>query len=823
METLWQDIRYGFRMLGKNPGFTAVAVLTLALGIGANAAIFHLIDAVLLRSLPIKDPQSLMFVQIEGGNRGFGVSHGNEKTVTFPLWEQIRLHQQSFSAVSAWAGRTLNVGQGTEQKQVRGLLVSGEFFSLLGVSPARGRLIVPEDDRPGCGAPVAVISYGFWQSEFGGQDSALGRPIIIDGHSVDVIGVVPGEFTGLEVGRGFDLAVPLCVVSSDKDLTRRDLFWLSAIGRLKHGVTQAQASAEMKSLTPGAIKATLPDGYSSEALRVYLNCRLGVYAAANGISELRANYSTSLWLLLGTTGMVLLIACANIASLILARAAVRQREMAVRVALGASHWRIVRQLLTESLLLGCSGAAVGALLSGALSRGLVWLISVEEDPLQLDLGTDMRVFLYFVGVAVVTSIAFGLAPAFRMRHTAPVDAMKTNGRGNSGGRERYTFQQLLVVAQVSVSLVLLVGAMLFVRSFWNLLKVDPGFRREGVLIAFVDLNKLELPRERYEPAERELLEQVRSLPQVQSAATTTHLPFNGSWTSGVDVEGTQGSSKFSWVSPGYLQTLRVHLVAGRDFNDRDTSTSPRVAIVSESFVRNFLGGKDPIGRVIRTAQEPNYPAAEYQIVGVATDTRYSDLREESPPPECYAPASQFPNMGPDMALLIQSAAPLAEVSAAVRQKIGQANPDASIEFLVLEKYIDDQLLRERAMAMLSGAFGLLAGLLAVIGLYGVISYIVALRRSEIGIRMALGATRQNIVKIVLRQTTLMLTLGIVLGAILALGVTAAASTLLYGVRPTDPLSLSLASGLLASVALVAGYVPARRATKVDPMVALRYE
>jgi predicted permease len=821
------DLRLSLRALRKSPGFTATAILTLALGIGANTAIFQLLDAVRLRSLPVADPQALAAVQIRGGNTGFGVT-ADETKLSYPLWQQIQAHQQSFSGVFAWNLNNFHLGEGARERRAQGLWVTGEMFATLGVVPVRGRVFTAEDDRPGCGTPGAVISYALWQSEFGRQDSAIGSTLIIEGHPTEVIGVTPPGFFGLEVGTRFDFAVPLCSVSvyspgGEEILKRRDFFWISVAGRLKPGWTLARAAAHLETISPGIMEVTMPDGYSTSYLARYSQFQLSAYPGGTGVSQLRKTYDTSLWLLMGITGLVLLIACANLANLMLARASTREREMAVRLALGASRWQLIRQLLSEGLLLAGGGALLGFGLASALSRVVVRFLSTETNSLHLDLGTDWRVLAFTAAVAVSTCVVFSLAPAFRSSRTEPSTALKSGARGTTASRGRFSFQRTLVVSQIAVSLVLLVGALLFVRSFRNLMTLDPGFREKDIVFTFLNLSKLHLPPERNEPFIRNLLEQIRSVPQVESAVTSTQVPLNGTnWSLGVDMANSEGKSRFTWVSPGYFQTLQIGLLAGRDFNDRDTRTSPHVAIVNETFVRTMLAGANPIGKTLRTRAEPDFPATQYEIVGLVKDTKYSDLREVVPP-VTYAPASQFPAPSVWAAVFVRSSAPSAAVIAAVREKLGQVNPEVRTEFHVFQADIQNGLIRERVMALLSGFFGVLAALLAMIGLYGVISYIIATRRNEIGIRMALGASRQNIVGNIIRQTLQLLALGVGGGILLSLVATRGAGTLLFGLQPNDPLSLVAASAFLAAIALLASYVPARRASRIDPMIALRYE
>jgi predicted permease len=824
---LQRDLRFALRSLRKSPGFTATAILTLALGIGANTAIFQLLDAVRLRSLPVADPQSLASVQIRGGNHGFGVT-ADETKLSYPLWQQIRTQQQAFSGVFAWQSNDFRLGQAGQERRAQGLWVSGEIFTALGIAPVKGRVFTAEDDHPDCGVRGAVISYALWQSEFAQQDSAIGSTLMIQGHPTEVLGVAPPGFFGLEVGKKFDFAVPLCSVSAysptaGEALTRRDFFWLSVIGRLKPDWTATRASAQVDAISPGIIEATLPDGYSNSYLDRYRQFRLAAYPAGNGISQLRKTYDTSLSLLLGTTGLVLLIACANLANLMLARASTREREMAVRLALGASRWQLIRQLLAEGLVLAGGGALLGFGLASVLSRSVVRLLSNEENLLRLDLSTDWRVLAFTAAIALSTCVIFSLAPAFRSSRTEPGTALKVGGRGMTAGRGRFSFQRTLVVSQIAVSLVLLVGALLFVRSFRNLMTLDPGFRERGIVFTFLDLSRLNLPPERVEPFVREVLEQVRSIPQVETAATSTHVPLNGSsWSLGVDLQGSQGTSKFSWASPGYLQTMQIPLLAGRDFNDRDTRMSPHVAIINETFARQFLAGANPIGKTLRTRAEPDFPSAEYQIIGVVKDTKYANLRDITPP-MAFGPVPQFPGPGSWSHLFIRSSAPPAALISAVRQKIARVNPEIATEFHVFQTDIRNGLVRERMMALLSGFFGALAALLATIGLYGVISYIIATRRNEIGIRMALGAIPQDIIGNIIRQTLLMLALGVGAGILLSLAAARGAGTLLFGLQPNDPLSLVAASAFLVAVALIASYVPARRASRIDPTIALRCE
>ena len=815
MKTL-QDLRYAIRQLRLAPAFALVATASLALGIGANAAIFQLLDAVRLRSLPIPNPTELAEVRIVGGNHGFGINGGFYAQLTRPIWREIREHHEPFSGVFAWSSYDERIGKGSDSRLGRALEVSREFFAVLGVQPWRGRFLMSEDEESACTISGVVVSYPFWQSQMGGRELDGNNPIVVDGHSTQVLGVTPPGFFGVAVGESFDIAVPLCY---GKDV-RREVFDISVMGRLRPGWSLERASALMAGMSPGIFDATAPSGYSSQAIQQFKNYKLGVYGASAGVSLLREEYDKSLRLLLGITGLVLLIACANLANLMLARASVREREFAVRLALGASRRDLLWQSLTESGLLALMGTLVGIALARLLSRALVWSLSSEDNPIHLATGIDWRVFLFASTMAILTCVIFGAAPAARATSAQPIAAMRSGGRGTTGGRERFSMQRGLVVTQISVSLVLLVGALLFVRSFHALMTVDTGMREQGITRATLRFSEQKWTPDSIEAFRRELLNEIRSVPGVLDAATTTNVPLvGGSWTHGVRVGAVEDSSKFTWVSPGYFRTMGIPVVAGRAFSEDDTASSPRVAVVNQTFIRHFLGGANPIGHTLTTAPEPNYPSTTYEIVGVIPDTKYNDIREETPP-MTFAPASQFPVQGSWANLMIYSSMPVDE---AVRKKLTETHPQMAVYLSGLRVEIAKGLRRERMLAMLSGFFGVLAVVLATIGLYGVVSYMIARRRNEIGIRMALGASRGGVVLVVMREAAILLIAGLVAGAILSVLAGRGVGSLLFGLKPGDPLTLASCVLLLSVIAAVASFVPARRAASVDPMVALRYE
>jgi predicted permease len=689
-----------------------------------------------------------------------------------------------------------------------------------------GRVFTSADDRRGCASPGAVISYTFWQKEFGGDPSAVGRSLTLEGHSFPVIGITPASFFGLEVGSRFDVAIPICaepmVRGGPSYLDMRHEWWLASIGRLKPGWSLTQASAHLNAISPGMFEATMPIGYGAD-MKDYLTLKLGAFPADKGFNSINSGSADPLLILMASTGLVLLIACANLANLLLARASAREREIAVRLAIGASRARLVRQLLSESLLLALIGTVLGALVAPGLSKILLALQAES-----FDLTPDWRVFAFLGCLAVATCMLFGLAPALRVTRTEPGAAMKAGGRGNTSTREGFGLRRLLVVSQVALSMVLLVGALLFVRSFRNLIAVNPGFRQDGILEAALDPRRLNVPQEQRIPLRQEIIRRVRAIPGVDAAADASVIPLSGgSWTMAVRVSGAQssegGTSKFDWVGPEFFKTLEIPVLEGRAFDEHDTAHSPSVAIVNETFARKLLDGRDPIGRTFRNVAEPGYPETIYQIVGVVKDTRYQQLRE-SQQAICFVPSSQYPlGSGPFAQILIRSNVPLAALTEQVKSTIAGVSPDIVIYFSVFKTMIRDNLADDRLMAMLSGFFAALAMLLAMIGLYGVMSYMVVRRRSEIGIRMALGANSGDVSNMILREAGVLLAVGLGIGTGLALAAATAAGALLFGLKPNDPATLGTAVAALATAALGASYLPARRAARLDPVEALREE
>jgi putative ABC transport system permease protein len=812
------DLRAGLRTLRKNPAFAAILVLTLALGIGANTAIFSLIDAVMLRSLPVSHPEQLVQVRIDA----------DDNSLTNPLWEQLRDRQDVFSGLFAYSQERFNLTQGGEARYANGDWVSGGFFSTLGAGAAIGRTFTAADDRRGCAA-MAVLGYSFWQRQYGGDPEILGRSIWLDGHPFRILGVGRAGFTGIDVGRAVDVYIPICseavLRGARSQLDERKSWWLTVIGRPKPGVAASRVAARLKTLAPAVFEATIPADWSAKDQREYAGRPLEMLPASGGISYLRIQYRDALLILMTVVGLLLLIACANVANLLLARAASRRREIAVRMALGAGRWRLMRQLLTESLLITAAGATLGALFAQWGSRLLVGFLSSANNRVFLDMAMDTRVLAFTAGVSAIAVMLFGLAPAWRGTRVDPQAAMKVSARSIAEGHSRFNLGKVLVSAQVAISLVLVVGAALLLSTFWKLTTLDAGFDRDHVLIVNTDLRNAQFPKERLVPAFEEMRQRLTAIPGVLSASSG-NTPLSGTTqNTSIAVDGFTPQSErdsylwLNYVSAGFFETLGTPLLAGRDFDQRDTGGSAKVAIVNETAARKFFHTANPVGRYYRTG----YPVKDklVEVVGVVKDAKYSKLREKQPAIG-YLPAAQG-YVGPYVTFELRSAGAPANLASAARAAMEKVNPAIVLVFNTLAVQVSDSLVRERLLATLSAFFGGLALLLAAIGLYGVISHNMARRRGEIGIRMALGAERARVLRMVMRDVTLVVGIGLAVGLGASLAVTRYIASFLYGVTTTDARTLAAAMIFFGAVAAIAGFVPARRASRLDPMVALREE
>jgi predicted permease len=810
----FQDVRYAVRLLKNNPGFTIAAVLSLALGIGANTAVFSIMDAVMLKQLPVERPDELVKVALDG-----------DGPFTNPIWEQLRDRQQVFSGAFAWSTIRLNLAKGGEIDPARGVIASGGYFSTLGVLAAAGRTFSVEDDKRGCN-PVAVLSHEFWQRRFGGRGDAVGRVLMLDGKSFDIIGVAQAGFFGVDVGERFDVAIPMCTEPSLRSrasqLDDRSAWWLSAMARPKGGVTSGQAEAHLKVIAPGVFEATVPEDWPGNLRSQYLKHSFEISSGAVGLSGVRKTYGDSLAVLMAVAGIVLLIACANVANLMLARAAVRQKEIRVRLALGASQWRVLRQLLTEGLALSVLSATLGVAFAYWGSRILVTLISTSNSLVYLDLAIDRRLLGFTAAVSFLTGILFALAPAFRLTRTS------LNVRGV--GQGSFRLGKALVAVQVAMSLLLLAGAGLFVRTFINLMNVDSGFEKSNVLLVDVDIRPGNYPAARRNVVFDDLLRRIRTVPGVQSASRSLITPVSGmGWNGAVHAEGFQPKSRresiawFNGVSPDYFATLGTPLRAGREFTDRDTLSSPKVAIVNETVARKFFAGKgNVLGQVFQTSGPRGKLGERIEIVGVVKDAKYRALSSDNVG-TVYFPSSQELEPGESTTMELRTAMPPGQLTAAVKSAAAEFDSRIFLQFKTLAAQVTDSVAQQRALALLAGFFAVLALLLAAVGLYGVISYRVTCRRNEIGIRSALGAGRGSIQWLVLREVMVLLAVGVAGGTLASSAISKYVKTLLFGLPPDDKSTVVMAACLLVSVALVAGAIPARRAAKIDPMQALREE
>jgi predicted permease len=844
IETALQDLRYGVRMLAKSPGFTAVAVLSLALGIGANTAIFTLIDAVLLKMLPVRNPQELVLLRwsvpsgIPVGSHRVDGNTWDENgrnlgtSFSYPAFQQIRARNRAFTDVFAFTGLGdhVNVISKGEAGLARGQTVSSNYFSALGVQPTTGRMFVETDDRVGA-PPVCVISDGYWKRRFGRDNSIAGKAISIAGVPFTIVGVTPPEFFGVQPGSAIDVWVPLSIkplvapVSDKKfsDFASTDYWWVLIMGRLKPGVSERQAAAGLDVI----FKQSATPDVASPDKRILASLELT--PASHGLDQLRRQFSRPLFILMGIVGLVLLIACANVANLLLARAKSRQKEIGVRLSLGASRGRLIRQLLTESALLASLGGALGLALAYWGSGLLITFISPANNKLSLNLSPDFRVLGFAAAMCLLTGLLFGLAPAWRATRVELTPALKQSTSGLSAGRLRLGLAKTLVIAQAALSLVLLFGAGLFVRTLVNLKNLDTGFDKDNLLLFGINPTTAGYKGPALNDFYARVQQRVAALPGVVSATASLHLLLSGSmrgnsiWVSGYNPKpGEELSVRVVPAGSNFFETMKIPLLRGRDFNERDNESAPKIAVVNQTLVKRYFANRDPIGQRIGWDRES--PAME--IVGVAKDAKYDSLRRDAAP-TIYHPFRQANNLN-WMHYEVRTAGDPKTFIPDVRSAVAALDRNVPLFDLKTQtEQVDELLLRERLFAKLSSFFGLLALLLACVGLYGIMSYAVVRRTSEIGIRMALGARRADILGMVLQETLVLVTIGIALGipaSLMAARFAASVfSGLLYGLKATDVTTVVIAAVLLMAVAAFAGFLPARRASLVEPTVALRYE
>ncbi len=817
VERLIQDVRYGCRALKGTPVVTTVAVLSLALGIGANTAIFSVLDTLLVRSLPVDAPGQLVLLGNETGRRPHW---------TNPIWEQIRDRSELFDGAFAVSSTRFNLALRGESEFVDGLWASGTMFDELGVHAILGRTFTEEDDRPGGGpdGPAAVISYGFWQRRFGGAADAIGRSLMVERVPFTIVGVAPPEFFGVDVGRTFDVALPIgtkTLIQGARALEQRSSWWLRIMIRLKPGQSAEAATALLRALQPQIREATLPDDWHPAQLERFLMDAFRLEPAANGDSGLRTRYRRPLLTVMVVVGLVLLIACANLANLLLARASARRQEISLRMALGASRLRILRQLLTESLLLSSAGALLGLVLAHWSSRLLVRQLSTATNTVFLDLSLDWRVLGFTAAVTMTTAMLFGTAPALRATRLQPNDALKAQGRGVIGDG-RLGAGQVLIVLQVALSLVLVVAAGLFVRTFSLLAGQDLGFHSRPVLVASVEIQSARIDQTQRPELFRQLLAAAAAVPGVSMAALSEVTPLGGNtWNNTIELPdgpampASDRLAYFNMLSPGWFQTYGTPMLAGRDFTSADTPGTPPVAIVNETFAKRFSGSRNPIGTRVRAQ------GANRLIVGYVRDAVYESLRDPVPP-TLYLPYGQETQLPASTSVSVRAAGGSPTLlTKPLAGALTRVHGDFRITFRPLADQVDAALTQERVVAALSAFFGALALLLAGLGLYGVTSYGVTRRRTEIGIRMALGAAPGGVVLLVLRRAVILIGIGIIAGAAVSLWASRFVAPLLFGLQPRDPLTLVAAMFVLASIGVLAGWLPARRASRIDPARVLR--
>jgi predicted permease len=821
------DLRYALRMLAKSPGFACVVIFTLALGIGANAAIFSLMDRVLLQSLPVTNPDQLAVLSSYDPKDGPDI----DSSFSYPMYQDLRDKNDVFSGVIVRGGTQMNVSYGDRTERVRGELVSGNFFEVLGVKPWAGRLFTQDDDRNPGAHPVAVLSYAYWESRFGKDPGLIGKTIIVNEHPLTVIGVTPPGFYGVSLSSNPDVRVTMMMTPVFNPLppTRlqsRRHQWLSVMARRKAEVSEQQAQASLDVLYRQIREAEaqqLPASVSAFDRERFLAQRIALLPGDQGLRNLQVELKTSLLLLFGATCAVLLILCANLANLMMARATVRAQETAVRLALGAGRLRLLRQWLTEGVVLAAIGGVVGVVIALWIKAGLMAFIP-PDFRVNLNDSFDWRLYLFIFGVALLLGIAFSLAPALQAARQVFAPGLRLESRSFTSAGRLVSLRSALILVQVALSLPLLVTAALLLKTLQNLRAVDTGFNKENVLLASVNPSLNGYTPERSANFYNELLARTRALPGVKFASLATDSPISGGWDQiGVVVEGytpregERMSSDATWVSKDYFKALEIPLVAGRDFNEEDRLGSPKVVIVNEQMAKHYFGTTNVLGKKIGLEKVP-----DTTIVGVVKDAQYVTLRRERRR-HFYLPTTQEKVLL-GLTLHIKTEPDPAVVAESLRGELKALDPHLPLyNVKTLSTEIDESLVQERLVTWLSSAFGLLATLLTALGLYGVLTFSVARRTREIGIRVALGAQRRDVFKLIMIRGVVLIGVGVLAGVGASIALARLLESLLFGVEPNNIGTLALVSAGLTVVALIACWVPARRATKVDPLVALRYE
>jgi len=831
MNVILQDLRFALRTFAKSPVFAIVAVVSLALGIGANTAIFTLTDQLLIRMLPVKHPEQLVLFSAVG--RHYGSNMGWNR-ISYPMYQDFRDHNTVFNGMFCIRETPLSLSYGGRTERVSGELVSGNYFGVLGVGAALGRVFTADDDKFQGAHPHAVISYGYWQSRFGGDPGVIGRKLMINGYPFTIIGVSQSGFTGTDPSYGPQIRVTMMMsmkLLRFLNLNDRRSRWVTAFGRLKPGIDLKTAKISIQpyfhQLLEMEVKQAAFAKAAPEMKQSFLRMSMDILPAAKGRSELRRQFSAPLLVLMATVALVLLIACANVANLLIARATARQKEIAVRLALGAGRRRIISQLLVESSLLSVTGGLAGLGLAVWIDHTLIGFLPESTTPLGISSTPDWRILMFNIALSVVTGVVFGLIPALQSTRPDLAPTLKDQANAVVGGSS-VLLRKSLVVAQVSLSLLLLIGAGLFIRSLRNLKDLDPGFRTTNLLAFKVDPALNGYKEERSLAFYRNLYQSLNAVPGVENASLAVMPVLEGDeWDQWVTIDtykpksGELPDPHMNFVFPGYFKTMEVPLLVGRDFRPTDVVTSPKVCIVNETFAKKYFGSVNAIGHQIGMGIDPG-TKTDITIIGVARDTKYESMRDEIPT-EVFRPYQQM-DFATGMVAYIRTAHDPGQIFSAVRRTVHDLDPNLPLfDMITLEKQMEDSLVTERLVASLSTAFGLLATLLASIGLYGVMAYTVARRTREIGIRMAVGAAGGDVLWLVMREVLILLAVGVGVALPVAWALTRYVRAQLYGIQPTDPASIALATFGIAAVAALAGYLPARRATRVDPIRALRYE